>query len=29
VLEVNAGFSAKHGIKTGDQATFENITAGR
>jgi uncharacterized membrane protein (UPF0127 family) len=25
VLEVNAGFSAKHGVATGDQATFENI----
>ena len=27
VLEVNAGFSEKHGVKTGDQATFENIPA--
>jgi hypothetical protein len=25
VLEVNAGFSEKHGVKTGDEATFENI----
>jgi hypothetical protein len=27
VLEVNAGFSEKHGVKTGDQATFENVPA--
>ncbi len=27
VLEVNAGFSAKHGLKVGDQTTFENIPA--
>ena len=27
VLEVNAGFSEKHGVKTGDQATFENVSA--
>lgn len=27
VLEVNAGFSDKHGVKTGDQATFENVAA--
>jgi uncharacterized membrane protein (UPF0127 family) len=27
VLEVNAGFSEKHGVKTGDQAVFENIPA--
>ncbi len=27
VLEVNAGFTAKHGVKTGDQLTFENIPA--
>ena len=27
VLEVNAGFSEKHGVKTGDQATFENVAA--
>jgi uncharacterized membrane protein (UPF0127 family) len=27
VLEVNAGFSAKHDLKTGDQATFENVAA--
>ncbi len=25
VLEVNAGFSEKHGVKTGDQATFEKV----
>ena len=25
VLEVNAGFSAKHGVQTGDQTTFENV----
>jgi uncharacterized membrane protein (UPF0127 family) len=27
VLEVNAGFSEKHGVKPGDQATFENVAA--
>ena len=27
VLEVNAGFSEKHGVATGDQATFENVPA--
>ena len=27
VLEVNAGFSEKHHVKTGDQATFENVAA--
>jgi uncharacterized membrane protein (UPF0127 family) len=27
VLEVNAGFSDKHGVATGDQATFENVPA--
>jgi uncharacterized membrane protein (UPF0127 family) len=27
VLEVHAGFSEKHGVKTGDQATFENVAA--
>ncbi len=27
VLEVNAGFSDKHGVKTGDQATFERVAA--
>jgi uncharacterized protein len=27
VLEVNAGFSDKHGVKVGDQAAFENIAA--
>ena len=27
VLEVNAGFSEKHGVKTGDQLSFENIPA--
>jgi uncharacterized protein len=27
VLEVNAGFSDKHGVKPGDQLTFENIAA--
>lgn len=27
VLEVNAGFSAKHGIKNGDLVRFENIAA--
>ncbi|MCC6763510.1 MAG: DUF192 domain-containing protein [Deltaproteobacteria bacterium] len=27
VLEVNAGFSNKHGVKTGDRATFENVAA--
>lgn len=27
VLEVNAGFSDAHGIKNGDQATFENVAA--
>jgi uncharacterized membrane protein (UPF0127 family) len=27
VLEVNAGFSARHGVRTGDQATFENVAA--
>jgi uncharacterized membrane protein (UPF0127 family) len=27
VLEVNAGFSAAHGVKTGDQATFERVSA--
>lgn len=27
VLEVNAGFSDTHGVKTGDQATFERIAA--
>jgi uncharacterized membrane protein (UPF0127 family) len=27
VLEVNAGFSDKHGVKSGDQATFENVPA--
>jgi uncharacterized membrane protein (UPF0127 family) len=27
VLEVNAGFSAKHGVKPGDLATFENLPA--
>jgi len=27
VLEVNAGFSEKHGLATGDQATFENLPA--
>jgi len=27
VLEVNAGFSEKHGVKAGDQTTFENIPA--
>ena len=27
VLEVNAGFSEKHGVKTGDQATFESVPA--
>ncbi|MEO6026361.1 MAG: DUF192 domain-containing protein [Candidatus Binatia bacterium] len=27
VLEVNAGFSAKHGLKAGDQTTFENVPA--
>jgi uncharacterized membrane protein (UPF0127 family) len=27
VLEVNAGFSAKHGVETGDQVTFENVAA--
>jgi uncharacterized membrane protein (UPF0127 family) len=27
VLEVNAGFSDKHGVKPGDQATFENVAA--
>lgn len=25
VLEVNAGFSAKNGVATGDQASFENV----
>ncbi len=25
VLEVNAGFTAKHGVKAGDATTFENI----
>lgn len=27
VLEVNAGFSEKHGVKAGDQTTFENVVA--
>ena len=27
VLEVNAGFSEKHGVKNGDLVAFENITA--
>ena len=27
VLEVNAGFSAKHGVATGDQVRFEQIAA--
>jgi uncharacterized membrane protein (UPF0127 family) len=27
VLEVNAGFSEKHGVKTGDQAVFESVAA--
>ncbi len=27
VLEVNAGFSEKHGVKAGDQTTFENVAA--
>ena len=27
VLEVNAGFSTKHGVAAGDQATFENVDA--
>ncbi len=27
VLEVNGGFSDAHGIKNGDQATFENVAA--
>ena len=27
VLEVNAGFSDKHGVATGDQVTFENVPA--
>ncbi len=27
VLEVNAGFSAKHGLKAGDQITFEHVPA--
>jgi len=28
VLEVNAGFSDKHGLGDGDQATFENVPGG-
>jgi hypothetical protein len=27
VLEVNAGFSTKHGVKIGDLATFEHVAA--
>ena len=27
VLEVNAGFSARHHVASGDQATFENVPA--
>lgn len=27
VLEVNAGFSEKHGVKAGDLVTFENVAA--
>jgi uncharacterized membrane protein (UPF0127 family) len=27
VLEVNAGFSTKHGIKSGDRVIFENVAA--
>ena len=27
VLEVNAGFSDKHGVKNGDRVTFENVAA--